>query len=76
MNAYLNTFYALETFRKENQRGPIVINIYSNINQVLIVGPNDSGKTSLAKILLAYARKLQYETIYVDLDISKVYNSF
>lgn len=63
MNAYLNTHMALEALRRETacgQRtsGPCVI----------IVGPPDSGKSTLARILLSYAHKMGHQPLYVDLD--------
>jgi len=44
----------------------------STFLQVLIVGPNDVGKTSLSKMLLSYALRQSRQPIYVDLDCSEV----
>lgn len=60
--AYVNTHAQLEALRDEaavsNTTGP----------RVLIVGPPESGKSSLTKILVAYATKLGRTPIWVDLD--------
>ncbi len=37
---------------------------------VLIVGPQDHGKTTLARVLTGYAARLDRNPIYVDLDVS------
>lgn len=62
MNSYINIHTALEGLRdkseKDNVPGP----------KVLIVGPKDSGKTSLAKILLSYAVRQNRAPIFIDLD--------
>nr|CAG8465791.1 11163_t:CDS:10 [Entrophospora candida] len=62
MISYLNLHIALEQCREEakekNEQGP----------RVIIVGPEDVGKTSLSKILLSYAFRLGRQPIYVDLD--------
>ena len=67
MNAYINTHFALESLRCEaadkGKVGP----------RVLVVGPSDSGKTSLCKILLNYAIRMERAPIYCDLDITEVY---
>ncbi|CAO3569151.1 unnamed protein product [Mortierella alpina] len=65
MISYLNTHLALEQRRvlatQNNGKGP----------RVLIVGPNDVGKTSLSKMLLSYALRQSRQPIYVDLDCSE-----
>ncbi|KAG0049992.1 hypothetical protein BGZ83_005199 [Gryganskiella cystojenkinii] len=67
MVSYLNMHLALEQRRvlvsqgKNNGQGP----------RVLIVGPNDVGKTSLSKLLLSYALRQSRQPIYVDLDCSE-----
>ncbi|KAK9765881.1 Cleavage polyadenylation factor subunit clp1 [Basidiobolus ranarum] len=59
---YLNTHLALENLRERaeatNSDGP----------RIMIIGPTDAGKTSLARILLNYALKRGRESIYVDID--------
>lgn len=62
MVEYANVHFALETMRQEakatGKDGP----------RVLILGPEDAGKTSLAKILTAYATKIGRQPIAVNLD--------
>mmetsp|Transcript_7487 Transcript_7487/g.10890 ORF Transcript_7487/g.10890 Transcript_7487/m.10890 type:complete len:460 (+) Transcript_7487:153-1532(+) len=62
--AYVNTHAQLETQRDSalasQGEGP----------RVLIVGPPESGKSSLAKVLIAYATKLGRTPLWVDLDPS------
>jgi polyribonucleotide 5'-hydroxyl-kinase len=60
--AYLNTHAQLEALRDEamanGKPGP----------RVMIVGPPESGKSSLTKTLIAYATKLGRTPLWVDLD--------
>lgn len=60
--AFVNTHAQLEALRDEaavsNTTGP----------RVLIVGPSESGKSCLAKVLVAYATKLGRTPLWVDLD--------
>lgn len=62
MVEYANVHFALEALRQEakatGKDGP----------RVLILGPENAGKTSLAKILTAYATKVGREPITVNLD--------
>jgi polyribonucleotide 5'-hydroxyl-kinase len=62
MIEYANFHFALETMRQEAQGsgkdGP----------RVLLLGPDDVGKTSLAKILTAYATKSGRQPLVVNLD--------
>ncbi|KAF9894635.1 Cleavage polyadenylation factor subunit clp1 [Aspergillus nanangensis] len=62
MVEYANVHFALETMRQEakatGKDGP----------RVLILGSEDAGKTSLAKILTAYATKVGRQPIVVNLD--------
>ncbi|KAF9432466.1 Cleavage polyadenylation factor subunit clp1 [Entomortierella beljakovae] len=65
MVSYLNMHLALEQRRilatQNNGQGP----------RVMIIGPNDVGKTSLSKMLLSYALRQNRHPIYVDLDCSE-----
>lgn len=65
MVQYLNAHTALEmtrTFAEENNtRGPVV----------MIVGPQDVGKSTLCKILLNYAVRNRRRPIFVDLDVGQ-----
>lgn len=62
MLEYANLHFALETMREEAQDsgkdGP----------RVLLLGPENAGKTSLAKILTAYATKVGRQPLVVNLD--------
>lgn len=65
MMAYLNCHFALDRLRTAEGQGP----------RVMIVGPSDSGKTSLIKILASYALKLGRNPVVVNLDPSEVCGS-
>ncbi|KAE8149157.1 putative mRNA cleavage factor complex II protein Clp1 [Aspergillus avenaceus] len=62
MVEYANIHFALETLRQEakatGKDGP----------RVLILGPENAGKTSVSKILTAYATKMERQPIVVNLD--------
>lgn len=62
MIEYANLHFALESMRQESQGsgkdGP----------RVLLLGPDNAGKTSLAKILTAYATKAGRQPLVVNLD--------
>lgn len=62
MVEYANVHFALETLRSEaravGRDGP----------RVLILGPEDAGKTTLAKILTAYATKAERQPVVVNLN--------
>jgi polyribonucleotide 5'-hydroxyl-kinase len=62
MVQYMNTHFALEKLRDEashsKQDGP----------KVMIVGPHDSGKTSLVKLLTAYAIKMGRDPMVINTD--------
>ncbi|OJD15287.1 protein Clp1 [Emergomyces pasteurianus Ep9510] len=65
MAEYVNIHGALETMREEakstGREGP----------RVLILGPEDAGKTSLTKILTGYATKRERQPVVVNLDPSE-----
>lgn len=62
MTEYVNVHFALETLRNEAQArgrdGP----------RVLVLGPSNAGKTSLVKLLTAYAIRLGRQPLVVNLD--------
>ena len=62
MTGYVNVHFALETLRNEAQAqgrdGP----------RLLVLGPTDAGKTSLLKLLTAYAIRLGRQPTVVNLD--------
>ena len=65
MDLYVKVHSALEAKRKESLatggEGP----------RVIIVGPSDSGKSTLSRILLSYACREGHKPIFVDLDIGQ-----
>lgn len=65
MVSYSNVHFALEKLRDEaddsNGDGP----------RVLVVGPTDSGKTSLVKLLTAYAMRMGRQPVVVNTDPSE-----
>lgn len=58
MTQYANLHFALENLRQPGQDEP----------RVLVVGPNNSGKTSLVKLLTAYATRSGRQPIVVNTD--------
>lgn len=65
MTEYANLHFALETLRNQSS---------SSSNQgprIMIVGPNNSGKTSLVKILTAYAVRMGRCPVVVNTDPSE-----
>lgn len=75
--AYVNTHAQLEVLRDEAMHAASSPNADPS-NQttvegprVMLVGPEDSGKSSLAKVLIAYAVKLGRRPLFVDLDVSQ-----
>jgi polyribonucleotide 5'-hydroxyl-kinase len=58
MAAYANLHFALESVRNQTNTGP----------NVMVVGPANSGKTSLCKILTSYATKSGRTPMLVNLD--------
>ena len=66
MIQYLNVHHALENLRKEsdtneNKIGPVV----------MVVGPQDVGKSTVCRLLVNYAVRQSRRPIYVDLDVSQ-----
>lgn len=65
MQYFLNTHHVLENRRREAKEkggeGP----------RVIIVGPTDSGKSTLCKILMNYAIRMEWAPVYVDVDIGQ-----
>jgi polyribonucleotide 5'-hydroxyl-kinase len=84
--AYVNTHAQLEAMRDEalggllptNPQSGAGVNTNNNNNttevegpRVLLVGPSDCGKSSIARILSSYAVKLSRLPILIDLDVSQ-----
>jgi polyribonucleotide 5'-hydroxyl-kinase len=62
MIQYMNTHFGLENARVEAQQR------HTTGPRVLVVGPENSGKTSLVKMLTAYAVKSERQPVVVNLD--------
>ena len=62
MTMYTNLHFALERIREQ-----ATVNM-SQGPRILILGPNDAGKTSLAKVLTAYASRAGRQPVVVNLD--------
>lgn len=62
MVSYANTHFALENLRQEALKDG------SDGPRVLVVGPNNSGKTSLVKLLTAYATRMGRQPLVVNTD--------
>lgn len=66
MQEYAEIHFALEDIREKAATSPS-----AHGPRVLIVGPKDAGKTSLTKILTAYATKCGRQPIVINLDPSE-----
>jgi polyribonucleotide 5'-hydroxyl-kinase len=64
MMAYMNIHQQLEA------RRDVALANGDNGPHILVVGPQDHGKTTLARMLTTYAARLDRNPIYVDLDIN------
>jgi polyribonucleotide 5'-hydroxyl-kinase len=67
MQAYLNLHLALDGLRRE-QAASNSATSDSYGPRVILVGPEDCGKTTLGRILVSYAHKMGWMPLYVDLD--------
>ena len=65
MIAYANTHIQLEAMRDT----ALANDVYGP--NVLIVGPNDHGKSTTSRILASYAVRLDRMPVFVDLDVSQ-----
>ncbi len=65
MITYMNIYTALEDRRQRSLRK------LEAEPRVILVGPTDSGKSSIARILLSYAARRGHEPTYVDLDVGQ-----
>jgi len=65
MNEYINVHFALEALRERSKtngrEGP----------RLLILGPEDAGKSSLAKLLTGYATRAARSPVLVNLDVQE-----
>ncbi|KAJ3204216.1 hypothetical protein HDU82_005999 [Entophlyctis luteolus] len=70
MHQYLNVHLALEAVRKDAASFSTSSNLLFG-PKVMIVGPSDVGKSTLAKILVNYSIKLGHLQMYADIDIGE-----
>jgi polyribonucleotide 5'-hydroxyl-kinase len=80
MPSYLNTHVSIETMRQnavsQNINGPRVS--FTSLNnsqsiQIMIMGPPNSGKSALSRMLVSYAARLGRQPLLVDLDMAEVH---
>ena len=65
MRFHLNIHANLEERRRRAKEGS------TEGPRTMIVGPTDSGKSSLCKLLLNYAVRMDWEPLFVDLDVGQ-----
>ena len=65
MRMQLNIHANLEEMRKK------ALERKTNGPRVMVVGPTDSGKSSLCKLILNYAVRTSWEPLFVDLDVGQ-----
>lgn len=71
MVEYANVHFALDSMRQEAKTTAASTGTRREGPRVLILGPEDAGKTSLAKILTGYAIKSGQQPVVVNLDPSE-----
>ncbi|EFJ20213.1 hypothetical protein SELMODRAFT_177107 [Selaginella moellendorffii] len=79
MVSYVNVHAVLENRRRRAREAAISLhnapgeipNPLTQGPRVMVVGPTDSGKSSLTKMLLGWAARQQWKPMYVDLDIGQ-----
>lgn len=71
MVSYVNVHAILEGRRNRAKASPSNDSDSSQGPRVIVVGPTDSGKSSLSKMLLSWAAKQGWKPTYVDLDIGQ-----
>lgn len=68
MISYVNVHAVLDARRRRARSSPVNSHM-SQGPRVIVVGPNDSGKTTLSKMLLSWAARLGWKPTFVDLDV-------
>lgn len=71
MVEYANVHFALDAMRQDAKASAEATGTRRDGPRVLILGPEDAGKTSLAKILTGYAVKSGQQPVVVNLDPSE-----
>lgn len=71
MVSYVNVNAVLEGRRNRAKASPLKDSDVSQGPRVIVVGPTDSGKSTLSRMLLSWAAKLGWKPTFVDLDIGQ-----
>lgn len=71
MVSYVNVHAILEGRRNRAKTSPSDDSVLSQGPRVIVVGPSDSGKTTLSRMLLSWAAKQGWKPTFVDLDIGQ-----
>ncbi|KAF9623796.1 hypothetical protein IFM89_005381 [Coptis chinensis] len=71
MISYVNVHAVLEGRRNRAKASPICDSDASQGPRVIVVGPTDSGKSTLSRMLLSWAAKQGWKPTFVDLDIGQ-----
>ncbi|CAH9050231.1 unnamed protein product [Cuscuta europaea] len=70
MISYVNVHAVLDARRERAKASPSDSGTYQG-PRVIVVGPSDSGKSTLARMLLSWAAKLGWKPTFVDLDVGQ-----
>uniref|UniRef100_A0A0D6R4E5 Protein CLP1 homolog n=1 Tax=Araucaria cunninghamii TaxID=56994 RepID=A0A0D6R4E5_ARACU len=71
MVSYVNVHAVLERRRARAKEASMSSPSGSEGPRVIVVGPTDSGKSSLSRMLLSWAARLSWKPTFVDLDIGQ-----
>ncbi|CAL5210304.1 unnamed protein product [Lathyrus oleraceus] len=71
MVSYVNVHGILEGRRGRAKKSPSDDPVLSQGPRVIVVGPTDSGKSTLSRMLLSWAAKQGWKPTFVDLDIGQ-----
>ncbi|GAU12110.1 hypothetical protein TSUD_00760 [Trifolium subterraneum] len=71
MVSYVNVHAILEGRRSRAKQSPSDDSVLSQGPRVIVVGPSDSGKSTLSRMLLSWAAKQGWKPTFVDLDIGQ-----
>lgn len=70
-SAKFNTMHTLKLMRTGVWKASIYSSLFIQGPRVIVVGPTDSGKSTLARMLLSWAAKQGWKPTFVDLDIGQ-----